>query len=151
MRRKDRELNLQQAESILNEGLYGTLATAGNNIPYAIPLFYVYLDGAIYFHCAEEGHKLDNIKENNRVCFNVVSKVEVIPEEFAAFYSSATVFGIAEEALGEEKKKALVFLIEKYSAEFYNEGMEYIDKLIEVTYVCKISPEVITGKGRLKE
>ena len=29
---------------------------------YGVPLNYVYVDNSIYFHCAKEGHKLDNIK-----------------------------------------------------------------------------------------
>lgn len=152
VRRKDREISTEEAKAILKKGLYGTLATVSeDNSPYAVPLFYVYIDGAVYFHCAAEGHKLENIRHNNRVCFNVAADVELIPSEFAAYYSSATVFGRAETAGEEDKRKALTALIEKYSPEFYKDGMEYIDRLYQVTVICKIIPDIITGKARRKQ
>ncbi len=152
VRRTDRQITLAEAEDILKKGLYGTLATVSqDNSAYAVPLFYVYVDGAVYFHCAAEGHKLENIKQNNKVCFNVADDIEIIPNEFAAYYSSATVFGHAEIAEEGDKRKALVALIEKYSPDFYKEGMEYIDKLYRVTVICKITPYNITGKARKKQ
>ncbi len=152
MRRTDRRITAEETEKILKKGLYGTLASVSeDNSAYAVPLFYVYENGAVYFHCAGEGHKLKNIAYNDRVCFNVVSDVEVIPNEFAAYYSSADVFGRAQIVEGDEKKHALVALIEKYSNDFYDDGMKYIDKLYDVTTVCKITAECVTGKARKKQ
>ena len=42
--------------------------------PYAVPLSYVFHDQCIYFHCATEGHKLDNIRANPAVSFCVVGQ-----------------------------------------------------------------------------
>ncbi len=62
MRKKDREVLGEDIEKILTNGEYGVLATVGENgYPYTVPLSYVYQDNSIYFHCAKEGHKLDNI------------------------------------------------------------------------------------------
>ena len=51
------------------------LALDGDNgYTYAVPLSFVYADGKIYFHAALSGHKLDAIKNNDKVSFCVVSQ-----------------------------------------------------------------------------
>jgi hypothetical protein len=39
--------------------------------PYITPVNYVFYQGAVYFHCAHQGEKIDNIARDNRVCFEV--------------------------------------------------------------------------------
>ncbi len=73
MRRRDRELSRAEAEDILRRGEFGVLGTCGaEGMPYAVPLSYVFEGGCIAFHCAAEGHKLQNLRENARACFTVV-------------------------------------------------------------------------------
>ena len=63
MRRKDRETDSEQTIKLLKEGEYGVLATVdAEGQPYATPLSYVCTNNLIYFHCATEGHKLNNLK-----------------------------------------------------------------------------------------
>ncbi|MFL0197848.1 pyridoxamine 5'-phosphate oxidase family protein [Clostridium sp. WILCCON 0269] len=70
---------------ILINGEYGVLATNGEDgYNYATALNYVYINDKIYFHCATEGHKLDNIKVNNKVSFCVVGKTQVVPNKFTS-------------------------------------------------------------------
>jgi len=48
------------------------LATNGQDgYPYITPLNFVGLEGNIYFHCAPKGEKLDNLRRDPRVCFEV--------------------------------------------------------------------------------
>ncbi|MFW6126469.1 MAG: pyridoxamine 5'-phosphate oxidase family protein [Chloroflexota bacterium] len=44
--------------------------------PYVVPVSYGFSEGSIYFHCATRGKKLDVMRENNRVCFQVDEWVE---------------------------------------------------------------------------
>jgi len=149
MRRKDREISLQDAINILNKGEYGVLATCGSDDhPYAVPLNYVYFDNSIYFHCANEGHKLDNIVFNEKVSFCVVGAAKVLPEQFSTLYESTIVFGRAKKVFGEEKRNALVKLIEKYSKDYLEEGLKYIDNEWDKVCVIKIEIEKITGKAK---
>lgn len=149
IRRQDRALSQKQAWRILAQGEYGVLSTvSAEGQPYATPLSYCLLDGAIYFHCALAGHKLDNLARNNRACFCVVGQTQVLPEKFGTLYESAVVFGPAAEATGEEKQKALEGLLAKYSADFRAEGLAYIEKLTGRARVFKISVEAISGKAR---
>ena len=150
MRRKDRELINEDIEKILLTGEYGILSTIGNNgYPYCVPLSYVYHDGSIYFHCAHEGYKLQSIKANNKVAFNIVLDTEVLPGKFSTKYESVTIFGRANIVQGEEKEVTLLQLIEKYSKKFIEQGKKYIDNAKDSTTVVKISIDHKTGKGRI--
>ncbi len=149
MRRSDRQLGEEEALKLLKEAQYGILSTSGENgYAYGVPLNYVYSDGSIYFHCAQEGAKLNNISNNNKVSFCVIGDSEPIPEKFSYRYMSTVVFGSCSEVFENEKEMALTALIQKYASEFFNKGMDYIKKDIDSTKVIKISIEHITGKAR---
>jgi hypothetical protein len=148
MRRRESRMSGQEAVKVLEEGLYGNLATVGEEgYPYLTPLNYVYADNIIYFHSAPEGHKLENIKFNDRVCFSVVGRFRIIPEKFDTNYDSVVVFGkVGEVTDEEEKKKALMLLVNKYSKDYMDEGRQYIERSINRVSVFKIDIEHLTGK-----
>jgi nitroimidazol reductase NimA-like FMN-containing flavoprotein (pyridoxamine 5'-phosphate oxidase superfamily) len=149
VRRKDRELSIESATKLLAEGEYGVLSTAGpDGQAYGIPLNYVYKENRLYFHCALEGHKLDNIKANNKVSFCVVGRAMVLPEKFTTAYESAIAFGTASEVQGSERHEALLSIVEKYSPDFMEEGKNFIAKYDDKTTVIKIAVNHITGKAR---
>src|SRR5574344_2695673 len=82
MRRKKQQLSIEQVEKILKQNTSGVLAVFGDDgYPYAVPLSYVYTNSKIYFHGAKEGHKLDSIKNNEKVSFCVIDKDEIVPEK----------------------------------------------------------------------
>lgn len=147
MRRKDKAVSLEEAKEILNKYDVGTLSTVDEEgQPYGIPVNYVYMEDKIYFHCALEGYKLDNIKANNKVCFSVFGGNEIIPQRFTTTYESVLVFGKAEVADEAEKLEALKYIIERLSPGFEKEGIEYITKSSNATLVVKINIEGISGK-----
>ena len=149
MRRKDREVTGSVIEEILLQGEFGTLATISENgYPYTVPLSYVYYDKAIFFHCAKQGHKLNNIQHNNKVSFSIVTDVNLLPSEFVTNYKSVIAFGEASEVTGDGKEDALRKLIEKYSADFIREGNDYIQRAQDSTTVIKIDIHHLTGKVR---
>lgn len=149
MRRQDREILGEDINEILKKGEYGILATVGDNgYPYATPLSYAYANNAVYFHCALEGSKLENIKYNEKVSFCVVGRTNVLPEKFSTEYESVIVFGRASQIAGEEKKFALLEIADKYSPGFKQEGIAYIDRAIDKTCVVKIEIDKVTGKAR---
>ena len=79
---------------------------------------YVYKDNSLYFHCALEGHKLENIKANKKVSFCVMGRTKVIPDKFTTKYESAVAFGLALEVYGNEKQDVLLCLVGNYSPGF---------------------------------
>ncbi|BCR03332.1 MFS transporter [Desulfuromonas versatilis] len=149
IRRKDREMPASEAEALLVRGEYGILSTVdAHGQPYAVPLSFAYRDKRIYFHCALEGHKIENLENNPRVCFCVVGQTRVLAEQFATEYESALAFGLATEARGQERREALLWLLEKYSPGFIEEGEHYIEKLDKATKVIRIDVQQISGKAR---
>jgi nitroimidazol reductase NimA-like FMN-containing flavoprotein (pyridoxamine 5'-phosphate oxidase superfamily) len=69
-----------------------------------------------------------------------------VPSQFSTEYESVVVFGEASEIQGPERYNALLWLLEKYSPEFMEEGKNYIEKYDKVTKVMKISIVRISGK-----
>ena len=149
VRRKDRELNIELATKLLAEGEYGVLSTVDMvGQAYGVPLNYVFKDNCLYFHCALDGHKLENIKANPKVSFCVVGKTKVLPDKFSTEYESAIAFGTASAVQGEERHNALLSVVEKYSPDFMEEGKKAIAKFNNKTTVIKMAIDHITGKSK---
>jgi hypothetical protein len=149
IRRADRALPENEAQQILQTGEYGVLSTvSADGQPYGVPVSYAYTGKAIYFHCALEGHKLDNLSSNNRVSFCVVGKTQVLPDKFATNYESVVVFGTAREVVDDEKHAGLVEILKKYSPDFMAKGERYINGDGPKAKVYKITIESLTGKAR---
>lgn len=149
MRRKDREIFDEEIYEVLSKGEFGILSTISENgYPYSVPLSYIYYENAIYFHCANEGHKLENIKENSKVSFCVVTDTEVLPDKFSTKYKSVIAFGKASEVEEGFKETILAQIINKYSKGFLEEGKKYIEKGKNSTKVIRIEINYVTGKAR---
>ena len=148
LRRKEKQLSKEETYNILENNTYGVLGTVGEDrYPYTVPMNYVIMDGKIYFHGAKQGHKIDNINYNNKASFCVVSESEVIESKFTSEYKSVIVFGKISIVDGKEKKDSLIELVEKYSPEYRDKGIKYIEEAIDKVQVFKLDIERMTGKG----
>ncbi len=149
LRRKDRAIAEEESIELLNKAEYGVLSTVSKDgKPYGIPLNFCIIDNCIYFHCAVAGQKIDNIKNNAAVSFCIVGNTKILPDKFGTKYESVIISGEAEEVFGIDKQKALEGLLQKYSSEFMEKGIKYIEKLRNETRVFKISINRLTGKAR---
>ena len=149
LRRKDRAISEEEAIALLNKAEYGVLSTVTENgEPYGVPLNFCFIDHCIYFHCAVEGQKIDNIDHNKSVSFCAVGNTEILPDKFATKYESVVVSGEVEEVFDMNKQLALEGLLHKYSSEFVDNGIKYIEDLKDKTRVFKINIKKLTGKAR---
>jgi nitroimidazol reductase NimA-like FMN-containing flavoprotein (pyridoxamine 5'-phosphate oxidase superfamily) len=149
LRRDDRSLSPEEARDILQYGEYGVLSVMGTEgYPYGVPVNYVFKNDVLYIHSATEGHKLDSIRENDKVSFVVVGRTQVLPENFSMLYKSTIVFGRAVEIVGSEKQEALMALIDRFSSEFLEKGKKYVEGMQQNTAVLKIDIDHISGKGK---
>jgi nitroimidazol reductase NimA-like FMN-containing flavoprotein (pyridoxamine 5'-phosphate oxidase superfamily) len=149
VRRTDRQIPEAEALDILRAGEYGVLSTVSvHGRPYGVPVNYCVLGDDIYFHCAVEGAKLENIEHSAEVSFCVVGATEVLPGTFGTKYESCVIEGRASEAFGDEKQRALEGIVDKYSQGFEAQGLRYIDGLGDQTRVFKISVVAVSGKAR---
>lgn len=150
MKRKERQLSTELTEKILNKCTSGVLSVIGDDgYPYGVPVSYAYSDGKIFFHCAKEGHKVDAIKNNPKVSFTVIAQDDVIPEKYGTDFASVIAFGKASFVEDpEEMLRSHIPIIEKYSNEYYDGGIEYFNKAKAAMRMVKIDIEHITGKGK---
>jgi nitroimidazol reductase NimA-like FMN-containing flavoprotein (pyridoxamine 5'-phosphate oxidase superfamily) len=149
MRNSKRAIPASQTRELLQRGEFGFLSTCGSDgVPYGVPLSYCLFDDAIYFHCAVDGRKLQNLRENDRISFCVVGQTEVLPAQFATRYESVIVAGRTEEVFAAEKQRALEGLVDKYSPGHRPAGQTYIEAARDRTRVFRIDIEEICGKAR---
>jgi nitroimidazol reductase NimA-like FMN-containing flavoprotein (pyridoxamine 5'-phosphate oxidase superfamily) len=146
---KERAISDDKALEILINGSYGVLSTIGEDgYPYGVPVNHVYFENGIYFHCALEGHKLENIQFTEKVSFCVVSRSDILAVKFDTDYESVIAFGKASEVTEHAGKEAvLLALVNKYSGEHLATGKNYIKKFWDEARIFKIEIEHLSGKA----
>lgn len=153
MRRSDKAVTQQPAiEKILRAGKTCQLAFSADPVPYLVTLNYGYHDGALYFHAAAEGRKIDLIRENREVAFTVALDLGLIEGENACDWSVRfqSVVGHGQISLlesPEEKRRGLDLFMAQYS----DEKFSYPDKMIQATAVIKlVISEMTTKQSRVE-
>ena len=150
MRRKDKCISdSDEIEEILSSAKIGRLGTSCNDKPYITPLNFVYTKGKILLHSANSGHKLDNIRANANVCFEVEDVGSpVIKEPICAstvLYRSVIIFGTIHILPDKsEKIKALKQLVEKYTGKPFLGS--FTDSILGRVVVLEITIEEMTAK-----
>lgn len=152
MRRERKKiLNSATIDELLHSCHVGRLGTIGKDgYPRIKPLNFVYLDGKIYFHSAKEGEKIDDIRRDSRVIFEIDEpmgyvKSDINPCSAKYLYRSLLIKGKAAIVRDEnERLHALRSLMEKYQPEG-GYGKFQPEKLA-ITAVVRIDIEEVTGK-----
>lgn len=153
MRRKDREMDAAFALQVLERCPFATLAMVQpDGAPYAISISPALMDGAVVFHCAEEGMKTDCLRANPQVCITAACDVVPVPERFTTEYSSAVAFGRAEEVTDDQEKiRALRAICERYAASNMEDFDGAIERSLWRTAIWKIPLDEVTGKRKKVE
>ena len=148
MRRKEKEITDRAAiESIIHKADFCRLAFAEDGQPYMVPLCFGYKDNTLYFHTAPEGKKLNILKKNDRVCFEMDVDQDIVTSEAACDWTvkfkSVIGFGKASlvEAL-EMKREALDTIMAHYG----NGPFTYNEAAIPKIVVIRVDIESMTGK-----
>ena len=148
MRREDKEIkDKNEMESIVKRATVCRVALSENDVPYVVPVNFGYKDDCLYFHSAPKGKKIEIIKQNNNVCFEVDIDQEVVetgtPCNWDMKYRSVIGSGKAflVDAL-EEKRRALNIIVEHYSGD----PDEYPESAVRDLAIIKIEIESMTGK-----
>ena len=154
MRRADKAVaDEKEMEAILREARVCRIAVCDRGEPYVVPVCFGYEDRAVYFHSAREGKKLDVLRANPRVCFEVDVDVEVRPGEIpcrsGVSYRSVIGRGRAELVEDEEeKKRALDVIMRHYGGEFLDYARTpAAGEAMRKVAVIRIAVEEMTGKA----
>ena len=145
----DRRMSPDDARRVLREGDYGVLSTAdAAGVPYGVPVNYVYdeAEGALYFHCARAGRKLDNLRANPRVSLAVVGTARVVPERFITHYDSVLAEGRAAVMTDESaRRRALLMICERFSPGISRRD-EVIERYWNAVNIVRMDIDTISGK-----
>ena len=153
--RREREVkDLNEIIKILDKCMIVHLGLVDGDEPYVVPLNYGYTmeDGklTLYMHGARTGYKLDVMRANPKVFFEMDCDVEPFEGKSACQYGTgyASVMGrglaeIVEDV--EEKKKALSILMKTQTGKDF----EFTDKLVSVVSVFKVNVLDYSAKRRL--
>jgi uncharacterized protein len=84
MRRQDKEIRDPAVlRQILESAVVCRLAMCDGDRPYVVPISFVLEGESLLLHCAEHGRKLDVLRRNPHVCFEVDEAVEVVAHKEA--------------------------------------------------------------------
>ena len=94
MRRAKQELSKEECIEILTNEPRGVLALLGDyDYTYALPMTHVYVDGKIYFHGAQTGHKNDAVKNHDKISYCVMDNGVLNDDGWSYTFRSVIVFG----------------------------------------------------------
>ena len=154
MTKRERQVtDPEQIRHVLDTGKVLHLGLAVNNEPYVVPMNYGYTmeDGklVLYLHSAVRGKKLDMIRENSRVFFEIdcdrMPFEGRVPCQYGMVYSSIMGRGqaqIVEDV--EEKKRAMTLLMKTQTGKDFS----FEDRLVSIVAVIRIDVAEYTAKHR---
>ena len=154
MRRADREIKeTRDIEEIISRSDVCRIAFAENNTPYIVTMNFGYSGGekqCLYFHCAPQGRKLEMMKKNDLVCFEMDTDHKLYGGEkgcdWGMNFSSVVGYGkltIIDNT--EEKIKGLDCIMSHYSD---RKNFTYDEKVMSRTTVLKLDILEISCKRK---
>lgn len=149
MRRSEKEIkDRAEIERIVRQAGVLRLAMVDGDRPYIVPMSFGYADGKIYCHAANEGMKIDILRRNRNVCFEIEVDVETVRANVSCDagmkYRSVIGFGVATIGADDEsKRRALDVICDQYGME----KQDYPDKALAGTTAIEILIESMTGKA----
>ena len=154
MTKRERQVTDEnQIRSILDTAKVLHLGLAVDDEPYVVPMNYGYTveDGklVLYLHSALRGKKLDMIRRNPKVFFEMDCDLDPFegekPCQYGLAYSSVMGRGtavIVEDV--EEKKKAMSILMKTQTGKDFS----FKDRLVSIVSVIRIDVQEYTAKHR---
>jgi uncharacterized protein len=149
MRRKDKEITDEAViREILEKSSICRIGLLDGDLPYIVPMNYGFAEGALFFHTARVGKKIELIQRNKRVCFEIEYAAEIIRHEqscsWSTRYRSVIGYGIMEMITDAgEKKKGLDVIMAQNGKKDNNHYHEpYVARIV----ILKLTIDQISGK-----
>lgn len=150
MRQSEREItDPGELETLLRRGRICRLGLNDDGAPYVVPMNYGYADRCLWFHCATDGKKLDLIRRDDRVGFEITAEAEVLPAATACGWETKflSVIGtgrasiVADEA---GKRRGLDALMAQHAGP--GRSWTYGEGPLARMVVIRVEIERMTGK-----
>ncbi|MDA3892802.1 MAG: GNAT family N-acetyltransferase [Salinivirgaceae bacterium] len=149
MRKANQEINDKaQIEEILKQSTVCRIAMMDSDVPYIVPFNYGFIDGVMYMHSAKEGKKIELLEKNNKVCFEIEQKADVVTNDiackWATAYRSVIGYGTIDFLMQIPDKKKALDIIMRHNGAKANLGFE--EKQIEAVAILKLTIDSISAK-----
>ena len=145
--RKKQALSICECKEILKQEVRDVLAVNGDDgYPYALPINYYYdeTNNKIYFHSGKQGHKIDAIKNSDKVSFCVYDKGYKRDGHWSLNIKSVIIFGRIQ-FVNDWTDELMLNFCKRFTSD-----MEYINNEIKNfksnTAVFSLDIEHMTGK-----
>ena len=154
MTKRERQVtDEEQITAILDAGKVLHLGLSVNDEPYVVPMNYGYVrEGeklVVYLHSAVRGKKLDMIRENPKVFFEICCDLQpfdsVKPCQYGMAYSSVMGKGTARIVEDVEEKMAAMTALMKTQT---GKDFSFNERLVSIVAVIRIDVEEYTAKHR---
>lgn len=149
MRRNKQELSQSECIEILKTEPRGILSVLGDDgYPYGIPMTHWYSedDGKIYFHGAKSGHKIDALRQCDKVSFCVMDKGYRKDGDWALNIRSVVVFGRVRLVEAEEEKRKICSGIHRKFVDDRAALDQELQHALKPALCLELTPEHISGK-----
>jgi len=154
MRRHDRAItDREEIDAILLRETVCRVAFAVDGEPYIVPLSYGYSPqrGSLYFHTAREGRKIDCIRANPRVCFEVEGPAVVKPATDQACswglrFESVIGYGTLVELTSDSNRAEALRVFMLHQSGQTDVDWSYAANILANTRVWKLDIEEVAGK-----
>ena len=153
MRQKNREIkDINKIEEVIDACEVCRIAINGGEYPYIVPLNFGYEMGeslVLYFHSALEGMKIDLIKKNKKVSFEMDTAHELYSEESRGYctFRYKSVIGTGEIYFIEDEKEK-EHALQKIMDHYHMEDFPWSRAAMPRTLVYKLEVRTITGKEK---
>ena len=135
-------------EEILQNSKICRIGISDNRFPYVLPFNYGYKDNQIYIHCALTGKKIDLLKENANVCFEIEQTAEIVKNDrackWASTYRSIVGYGKIEilDDYSQKQKGLEIIMAHNGSPDL----IEFEPKQVDSVLILKLTIDSLTGK-----
>ena len=149
MRRRDKEItNREEIDEIIRSALVCRIAFADGDEPYVVPVSFGFDGESLFIHTAKTGRKLDFIRANNRVCFELEGNISLQTDDGDACnwtfaFESVIGYGTTTELeTAKDRAQGLNQIMLHYSGREW----DIEPSATATTRVWRIDIESITGK-----
>ncbi len=149
MRKANREIKDKAGIlAVMEEALVCRIGLSDDGGPYVVPMHYGLGENCLYLHCAPEGRKLEILRRNDRVCFemDLLREIKQAPAAcgWGARFESVIGFGRAVVVTdAAERRRGLDRIMEHYGAKG---PFSYPDDILAKTRIIRFDIESLTGK-----
>ena len=144
MRLKKNEITQRKIiDSFIDSCSTVRLGLISDDMPYIVPVNFIYLNGAVHFHCAFEGRKYSCLEAGGTICLEFDRTHGIDIQRASTFYTSVIAWGTPLMISDRGRKKDI---LERLCVKYLGEKRKITDTMADGTCVVSVKLDTVTGK-----